>query len=233
MTAIERKASVHKYVLALVFTLIIFAAGVLLGITLEDARLNDAQQITLQQKVNLQSLQLQQRYIDSGIADCTALNHLLESNINELARKGEIIIDYEKKAVLNEKEFNLELQDYFLTEIQFLLISQEIDRKCQQDSIKMIYFYDENAQDTQGDILDYLKKLFQERVLVFSFNSQFTNEPMITTLLTSYNITQFPAVVVDQNVFQGHTPVDTLKKAICADFTRMKGEMPKECEKKK
>ncbi|MBI2665574.1 hypothetical protein HYX12_03070 [Candidatus Woesearchaeota archaeon] len=190
----------------------------------------DAQQITLQQKVNLQSLQLQQRYIDSGIADCNALNHILETNINELARKGEIIVGYEKKAVLNPNEFNLQLQDYFLTEIQFLLLSQEIDRQCQQDSVKIIYFYDENELDTQGDILDYLKKLFKERVLVFSFNSKFNVEPMISTLLTSYNITAFPAVVVDRKVFQGHTNLEVLKEAICSDFLLMKSKVPKECE---
>ncbi len=226
----ERKVSASKYLLALFFTLIVFGAGVLLGIALEKARLKDAQQITLQQKVNLQSLQLQQRYIDSGIADCNALNHILETNINELARKGEIIVGYEKKAVLNPNEFNLQLQDYFLTEIQFLLLSQEIDRQCQQDSVKIIYFYDENELDTQGDILDYLKKLFKERVLVFSFNSKFNVEPMISTLLTSYNITAFPAVVVDRKVFQGHTNLEVLKEAICSDFLLMKSKVPKECE---
>lgn len=226
---IQRKISVKKYILAFILTTIVFGGGMMLGIVLEGARLKDAQQITLEQKVNLQSLQLQQRYIESGIADCNALNHLLEKNINELARKGDIIIGYEKNAVLNEKEFNLQLQDYFLTEIQFLLISQEMDRQCQKDSIKMIYFYDENEQDTQGAILDYLKKRFKSKVLIFSFNSLFQQEPMITTLLTSHNITQFPAVVVDDTVFQGHTSVKTLLGVLCTKFRSLPGEYPKEC----
>ena len=145
----ERKVSTKKYVLAFILTIIIFAGGMVLGIKLEGARLSDAQQITLQEKTNLLSLQLQQKYIESGIAECNALNQILEANINELGKKMVTIIGYEKKALLNEEEFRLQLRDYFLTEIQFLLISEEISQKCKSESIKVIYFYDENEFDTQ------------------------------------------------------------------------------------
>lgn len=225
----ERKVSVKKYFIAFILTLIIFAGGIILGILLENIRLDDSRQINLNEKVNLRSLQLQQNYIDSGIADCSALNQILERNIDELERKVEIIIDYEKKAVLNEKEFSLQLRDYFLTEIQFLLVSQEIDKKCQRNSVKVIYFYDENKFDTQGRILDYLKKIFGHQVLIFSFDSGFREEPMIDMLLTSYNITTFPAVVVEDKVFQEHTAVKPLMSTICNEFTRLKTNSPKEC----
>ncbi|MDP3734763.1 MAG: hypothetical protein Q8R37_06035 [Nanoarchaeota archaeon] len=225
----ERRISVKKYVIALFLTLVIFAGGIVFGAMLENARLNDSTQINLQEKVNLLSLQLQQKYIDSGIADCAALNQILESNINELEKKGRVIIDYEQKSVLNGEEFDLQLRDYFLTEIQFLLISQDIDKKCPQNSIKVIYFYDENQFDTQGRILDYLKKLFGPKVLIFSFDSGFLEEPMITILLTSYNISHYPAVVVEEKVFQGHTPVKTLMEQICSGFERLEGEIPQEC----
>lgn len=225
----ERRISFKKYILALFLTLVIFAGGIIFGAVLENVRLRDSTEINLQEKVNLLSLQLQQKYIDSGIADCTALNQILGSNINELEKKGRVIIDYEQKSVLNEEEFDLQLRDYFLTEIQFLLISQDIDKKCPQNSIKVIYFYDENQFDTQGRILDYLKKLFGSQVLVFSFDSGFLEEPMIKILLTSYNITTFPAVVVEDKIFQGHTPVKTLMEQICKEFEQLEKEIPKEC----
>ena len=127
----SRTLSKKKYFLAFILTLIIFSGGILTGILFEDVRLNDSNEINLLEKVNLRSLQLQQNYIESGIAECNALNHILEANIKELGKKVQVISGYEKKSVLNEKEFNLQLRDYFLTEIQFLLISQEIDQKCE------------------------------------------------------------------------------------------------------
>jgi len=229
---IERKTSVKKYALAFILTMLVFGGGILLGLALEKVRLNDSKEITLNEKVNLRSLQLQQNYIKSGIADCKALNQLMETNIDELGQKMGIIIDYQKNALLNQKEFDLQLRDYFLTEIQFLLISQEIDQQCGKNSVKVIYFYDENGADTQGRVLDYLKDVFENRVLIFSFNSQFSAEPMIPILITSYNITRFPAVVVENRVFQGYTAVEPLRDNICAEFEKLGEQNFTKCKKK-
>lgn len=227
-----RKLSVKKYVLALFLTIIVFLGGISIGILVENLRLADANKSSLQEKVSLRSLQLQQRYIDSGLADCETLNRILENNINELTKKMAIVVEYDKGSWVNPDEFRLELRDYFLTEIQFLLVSQEIDQKCSKGNVKIVYFYDENEQDTQGDILDYLKKLFGSRVLVFSLNSALQEEPMIDILLSSYNITKYPSVIVDDTVFHGHTPVKELHQAICAAFKEIDGKLPEQCVKK-
>jgi len=225
----ERHLSTKKYLIAFVLTIIIFAGGIGIGILFENARLNYSEQTLLSQKVNLQSLQLQQRYVGSGLADCQAMNHILENNIDELTKKMAEVIDYQKGALLNGNEFNLQLQDYFLTEIEFLLLAQDIDQKCEKNGIKMVFFYDDNPLETQGEILAYLKKIFQDRLLVFSLNSQFKQEPLIGVLLTSHNITTFPAVVVDEKVFQGHQSVETLTAELCTRFKGMK-EVPEGCE---
>lgn len=225
----ERPTSVKKYVIAFFLTLLIFSGGILIGILFDNARLSSAQQITLQEKVSLRSLQLQQNYIESGITDCKTLNTILENNINELGRKVGIIIDYEKKALFNQEEFNLQLQDYFLTEIQFYFLAQEINKKCPQNNVKILYFYDENKDDTQGDILAYLKKRFGSKLLIFSLNSQFSQEPMIGTLLTYHNITQYPALVIEEKVFQGHRTAKQLMEDICGEFMGMETEVPEDC----
>ena len=221
----ERKLSKKKYLLAFLLTVVIFAIGIFIGIWIEDVRLGYSQQVILTEKVSLRSLQLQQNYIDSGLADCDTLNHILENNINELGQKMGELINYERRSMFNQDEFNLQLQDYFLTEIQFLLLSQEVDQKCAKDSVKIVYFYDESAHDTMGSTLDYLKKLFKEKILVFSFNAEFTQEPMIGILLSSHGIKEFPSVVIEDQVYQGPQKVEQLLKAICAEFL----VLPEQC----
>ncbi len=227
--SVERKTSVKKYLLAFFLTLLVFSGGIVVGIVLENVRLSSAEQITLREKVNLRSLQLQHDYIGSGITDCKTLHTILENNINELGKKVGIIIEYEKKSVFSQEEFNLQLQDYFLTEIQFYLLARKIDQKCPQDNVKILYFYNENKDDTQGNILNYMKKRFGSKLLVFSLDSGFTQEPMIGTLLTYYNITQFPAVVIEEKTFQGLRNSDQLMKDICREFKKMETDMPKDC----
>ena len=229
MGGLERKTSIKKYFLAFTLTLLVFSGGVVAGLFIENLRLSSAKQIALTEKVTLRSLQLQHNYIASGLTDCKTLHTILENNINELGKKVAIIIDYEKKAVFNEEEFQLQLQDYFLTEIQFYLLAKDIDKKCQQDNIKILYFYDENRDETQGDILVYLKKKFDNKVLIFSLDSGFMQEPMIKTLLTNYNITQFPALVIEEKVFEGHQSADQLMEHLCTGFLKMETSVPKEC----
>ena len=226
--AMERKISSKKYLIAFVLTLLVFGGGVILGFTLDDVRLEDSKQLALKEKVNLRSIQLQQQYIDSGQADCKTLNKVLEENINQLARKMETVQEYDKNSVFNQEEFDLQLQDYFLTEIQFLLTSEEIDQKCSRDSVKVVYFYDENNQDTQGDILAYLKKKFGSRLLVFSFDSTFQHEPMIPILLSSHEITKYPSLVVNGKTYSGHQPVKKLMGTICDEFKKM-DDVVEEC----
>lgn len=227
---VEREVSYKKYLLAFILTIVVFIGGITAGIILENARINDARQINLKEKVNLRSLQLQQTHIDSGIADCKSLHTILENNINELTQKMAVVIDYQKKAVFNEEEFNLQLQDYFLTEIQFYLLSKEIDKKCTQDSVKILFFYDQNEQETQGRILSYLKKMFGSKILVFSLDSGFTQEPMIKVLLTSYGIESFPALVIDDEVYQGHRNTKELMTILCHQFEDKGIEIPEECK---
>jgi hypothetical protein len=139
------------------------------------------------------------------------------------------VINYDNNAVFNGYDFELVLRDYFLTEVQFFFTAQEIDNKCQRESVKVLYFYDESSFDTQGDILGYLKKLFKQRMLVFSFNSEFQQEPMINLLLSSYNVTQFPAVVIEGKTYQGQRNVKEMMKIVCSEFKKI-GEVPKECK---
>ena len=138
-------------------------------------------------------------------------------------------MDYEKKSFFNEEEFSLQLRDYFLTEIQYFLVSQEIDKQCTRDNIKILYFYDENKYDTQGSILGYLKNKFGENILIFSFNSKFKQEPMINLLLTSYKINQFPSVVIENEIFLGHQEVEELQKIICKDLQNIGKNVTQEC----
>jgi len=227
-TLMSRKISTKKYLLAFFLTLLIFSGGIFIGMIFEEARLNQAKQISLEERISLRSLQLQQEYIESGIADCEALNQVLNTNLDELGSKMNQVLNYEKNTLFNENEFNLILRDYFLTEIQYLLTSQEIDQKCDKNNIKIIYFYDESSYDTQGDILGYIKKLFKNNVLIFSFNSDFKDEPMINLLLTSYDVKEFPSVIVEDKLYQGHNSVEKMKEIICENFSKI-NKKPLQC----
>ena len=65
--------------------------------------------------------------------------------------------------------------------------------------------------------------------MIFSLDSGFMQEPMIKTLLTNYKIDQFPALVIEDKVFEGHQTADQLMGHLCTKFIEMDTAVPKEC----
>ena len=65
--------------------------------------------------------------------------------------------------------------------------------------------------------------------MIFSLDSGFMQEPMIKTLLTNYKINQFPALVIEDKVFEGHQTADQLMGHLCTEFLKMDTAVPPEC----
>ncbi|MFH1455773.1 MAG: hypothetical protein ABIF40_02380 [archaeon] len=220
-----RKISVKLYLIAAILTIFIFLMGTFLGLVLEKERLQATENINAEQRIQLTSLQLQRLYLDVSDPNCDALNEILRSNTNQLNDATLKLIEYSKRSIIDLNNFDLTLREFFLTEIQYILLSKEIQKVCPSDTVEVLYFYRSDEDETQGFILDYLKILFGDRLMVFSFNADFDQEPMINVLLTSYGVSDFPVVIVEDQVFEGYTSKDELIETICLEFN----ELPEEC----
>ncbi|MDP3919049.1 MAG: hypothetical protein Q8Q35_04075 [Nanoarchaeota archaeon] len=220
----NRQITYKIYVFAFIVTSLIFVLGFTIGLAVEKERLQNFDIINTEQEVDLRSLQLQEAYIELGNANCDALNHILEGNIAEVADSMDKILEFNKKSVFDEKLFNLQLRDYFLTEIQFLIAANEIKTKCESDAVIIIYFYDEDQQDVQGEVLNYMKDKMGSKILVFSFDSNFKDEPMIEVMLKTYNVTEFPTVVANDKIYSGGVGSEELREFICQELEYENGE---------
>lgn len=214
----HREFSARLYIFSFLLTLLIFSLGLTIGLVVEKERLDIFDSMNMKQEADLKSLQLQQNFIESGDTNCDALNKILESNMEEVTKSMTKIIDYTENSIADDDTFSLQLRDYFLTEIQFLTVSKEIQKTCGQDAVTILYFYDDNPRDVQGDVLLYLKKVFGSKLLIFSFDSNFVQEPMIDVLMKSYNVTEFPTVIANGHVFAGTTNAEELQSFICTEL---------------
>lgn len=221
-----RQLTTRIYIFSFLASLLIFSFGLTIGLLIEKERLQTIERISLEKEVNLKSLQLQQSYIKDGNVNCEALNTILGSNIKTLSDAMDKVIDYNKRGIIDSEDFRLQLQNYFLTEIQFFLLTKEVKERCQTDAVTILYFHNEEIQNTQGYVLDYLKTIFGSKLMVFSFDVNFQEEPMVSVLLKTYSITQFPSIVVDDKLYSGGATRDELFSYLCQ---RIK-DIPKECD---
>ena len=217
----ERKISTKKYILAFILTLFIFLIGLLVGYTLTSQRTSYLEEIAYKQKLDYESLQLQSLYLDlsASEASCAIFNNILETSLNDVADAQAKVDFYIKES--SKEDYRELKRDYVLAQIRYWLLNEKIKQNCKGEQVSILYFYtNEECVEcgAQGTILSYLKDKLQDKLLVFSLDSDFIEEPMVNVLKQTYNITQIPSIVVEDKVFGQLIGKDDLIKEICSHY---------------
>src|SRR3989344_4674533 len=114
----------------------------------------------------------------------------------------------------------------FVEEIKYWTLSDKIKASCNEDIVRILFFFALDCDEcvNQGFVLDYFKKLFGDRLLVFSFNSKLAEEePLVNTLIPPFNITKYPSLVIEDQKIEGFNDRDAIKEQIC-NYYRQKPE---------
>lgn len=225
----KRKLSKNKYLVAGVITFIVFLLGVFAGLFIETQRLTFTSKSLTQQKVNTASLQLQYVYLDSLQLEenCEAVKEIFDSNLETLDQSMKRVQTYTDSSTVDEGEFTLLSREYILEQIKYWLLANQVKETCNFDIISVLSFFNENCDncETQTFILEYFKKVLGEKFLLFHFNVDI-KEPMISTLLTQYNITSYPTIIVEGEKFERVIGIENLTEIVCGMYK----EKPEICQ---
>lgn len=216
----------RRYLVALVLTTMIFLLGLLVGYGITGVRLTRVQEHEKDLRLSYDSVQLQTLYISSLLRNqnCALLTKALDSNIHSIQKTADNLENYIKDSQLQREDYNSLKREYILEELRYWLLAQQFKDICNKDVVLVLYFFSSSPEKScndcgpQGTILSYLKNKFQEKLLVFSIDADFDQEPMIPTLLADYNVTRTPSVVVDTTLYPGLQTEEKLLKEICNKF---------------
>ena len=221
-----------RYIFALILTILIFLLGVLIGNTLTNLRAQFIEKLSEQQRLEFDSLQLQYLYMDEFLQEnnCPAALKTLDQNLNNLEITREKLERYLEK---DDQELLKNIKrDYTLSQIRYWLLYKKVKQICnEQDFLAILYFYSvDSCKDCepQGAILTSLRQDFKDRLLIFSIDASFTEEPMISILKQFFNFESTPAMVINDKIIREFTKKEELKQIICQEFKRP----PEECNGK-
>jgi thiol-disulfide isomerase/thioredoxin len=227
-----RKINKRFYGLAGVITIIIFLFGLSLGILIESERVDYVEGNRNYEKVEYESLQVQYLYLSylssSGREEsCGAFAATLNQYIKRTDDTRLKLEDYIAKGNVYTEEFSLLKREYIQSQMNYWILARKTKELCKTDYVTVLYFHSTDCPDckSQGYVLDYMKKLFDDRLLVFAFDANFTEEPMIDLLKNTYNLERTPTVVVEDDSYAGFVSKDELMKKVCAKYQ----QKPKDC----
>lgn len=191
----------YRYVAAIILTLLVFSLGVLASNLADDKRQSDLQTQLQDDTTDIQSKQLLMRYLE-GEDSCElrqeGLTQIIEGYNNRLER----VQSYEEQSFFQESQFRSIRRSYVLSGIEYWMFAEETDAECQSYSTNTILFFtSDNCEkcDEQGQKLSDIKRIYGEDVLIFSIYTDL-DDSMINLLTEQYNISQTPALVVNENV---------------------------------
>lgn len=220
-----RRISKEKYLAAALITGGIFLLGLLLGIVIEGQRTRYVESVSKVQNLDYTSMQLQYTYIDqlSQEKDCGAVAKTFEENIKNLELTRERIENFDKNARLNKKDFELLKREYMLAQLRYWLLAKKTKELCSYELSSILYFYSSKDPcdecEKQAFVLTYLKKRFKEKLLVFSFDGSYEEEPMIALLKHVYSIEKYPTIIIEGIKFDSFKDKNQILKEICKYYT--------------
>ena len=209
--------------MAFLLTLIIFSLGVLMGLTIEGKRISMDERLLQEQELELSSSQLQYAFINSlgDKESCPTVQSVLGENLFNLEKISRKVVEHAADSKLSDQEFDRLKRRYSLEQLRYWFLAENVREQCEQSFTRVIYFYSDNQNcqycREQAVVLNYLKAIFGESLLVFSLDEQL-DEPMIRLLKKNYDVTEFPTLIVEDSVIVGEPFVsnEQLTKEVCS-----------------
>ncbi len=218
--------SKQLYVIAFLITTGIFLLGLLLGFVVEQKRTSYVEEQYQEQKIVFSSSQLQYEFLSllHNEEDCPAVFKTLYTNLQNLEKTRIRLENFDRDSTLEKAQFDLLQREYLLAEIRYWMLAKRTKELCSYDVVTVLNFYSDNNDcpdcDQQAFILTYLKSLFNDRLLIFSFNSDVTEEPMVGILEAAYNVSTYPSLVIDDITYAGLRDTDELLTFVCSHYTQ-------------
>ena len=206
-----------RYLVALLFTGLIFVVGILIGSRITTSHAEQIQQKIEDDLLEMQSLELEMslvREINSSSL-CNYIGYRLPEIIRkkvELGRKFDVGDIPEDEAFVLKRQYVISLTKYWL-------FSEVNKRECNINNPTILFFFNDYERSReQGRILDYLVYRSNESITVFSFNMNWIDQPLVNLFMINYNVTEAPAVVLDGVKYYGVQSKEQMTKVLCANY---------------
>ena len=210
------------YIRSLVSTIFIFLIGIMIGVLIDNVRMSEIKTGLGESEIIWEDIRLLNIYIGKlGGDECEAAfeeNLAYNDRIYEYGSK----LEKEIEAATFIPEAEQDWRKYVLLQFRFWLNSIELKEKCNFDYSNVVHLSKRkdliNGEDIenrlQSAILLDIKERCGKGMMLIPLTADVDLES-INLVLRQYNITKFPAVIIDEKyVFQGLTPAEDLEKYI-------------------
>ncbi|MEM4247338.1 MAG: hypothetical protein QXF14_03385 [Candidatus Woesearchaeota archaeon] len=191
---------------SLFLTILIFSFGILLNYGLDFVRISTIADVMVKHEINTAAYLAEQEFTDSfGGNRCEIMNARIAQLKEEIKTVGADLGSYSAFSFFKKNDYDYLKRKYFLLELKFLALIEQLNKECNRPYIPIIFFYkiDDDLSERQGFILADLSKEYERQVVVLSIDKDYKDEPLVKLLVTKYNVTTAPTIIFDSQKKEG------------------------------
>ncbi len=201
-----------RYIIVFFLTLGIFLFAFLLSSFFGDRKIDQLRQI--QEQIALDILSTETRY---SLLERTSCVHAVAGSEIERGLSRELA-DLARRLKFTESQFGSNNENviflkkyYALLQIKDYLLIQELSERCGEQVFVILYFHEQNCPECQKQslVLDELVKRYSG-VRVYWFEKDIIT-PAQQTLLSIFDISQGPTLVIGNNSYQGFLSLEDIQ----------------------
>ena len=211
----------HVFWQALVFAIIVFGVGVVLGFFLEDSRINSVQEILLNAELNLLDEQLRNEAIDNFDIGCSEAIGSVYKFADRIFEEAVKLEEYDSASKFQDTLKTLH-KKYDLLRMMVWTDAVRLKDRCDADFHTVVYIYEYGIDEVNkravqislGKVLIDLKTNHGEKVLLIPIAGNFDLES-INLVKDKFGIEELPVVIVDETeIIKGIISVSELEKIV-------------------
>jgi len=191
---------------SLILTILIFALGILLNYGLDFVRIDTIANVMSQHELDTTAYVAEQEFTDSfGGNRCELMNSRIAQLKEEIHKVGADLGSYSAFSFFKKTDYDFLKHKYFLLELRFLTLIEQLNNECNRPYIPIIFFYkiDDDTSERQGFMLEDISKGFEQEVVVLSLDKDYADEPLVQLLAARYNVTRAPTLIVNDEKQEG------------------------------
>lgn len=189
---------VNRSLMAAVITAVVFLSGLSFGLFWDSLRQSRVERDIDELVVYSSALFLESQLIEE--AGCDSMRPLLDEAVGDISESLERYETYTEGARLDLDSDRILYRRYLMSNIRYWFFVKEFKAKCDINNTIVLFFFGDDCPDcdVMSQRLTYVKRKYGDEVLIFPVNMELAaGDPVASTLEGLYNVTGYPALVVD------------------------------------
>jgi len=216
--AVKKRIFGYAAILTLVLFILIYSFNVMLDQKREESLLDRVDDLFSDYE-ELQAILLLSDVAQDEKMTCLALESSLVY-LNRIWETGRKIDTYQSlnEEFLNDPAYAKMKQKFNRGEIMYFSMLKKLKDECNVDKTVIQYFYKRPEEcgncDAQSFVLTDINKELNEELTIFAFDANIGG-PAVGLLTTYYNMTEYPCMVIEEDMYCGLHNKDQLIGILC------------------